>query len=68
MVQSILDKSINYPPIKKIEIDDVNYDATAYDVDIYGFNKTIALGQAKYAFIDKNIIYFPIYLTLKFKS
>ena len=64
MVQSILDKSINYPPIKKIEIDDVNYDATAYDVDIYGFNKTIALGQAKYAFIDKNIIYFPIYLII----
>ena len=64
MVQSILDKSINYPPIKKIEIDDVNYDATAYDVDIYGFNKTIAIGQAKYAFIDKNIIYFPIYLII----
>jgi len=62
MVQSLLDKSINYPELKKIEIDDVNYDATAYEVDIYGFNKTIALGQAKYSFIDKNIIYFPIYL------
>ena len=64
MVQSILDKSINYPPIKKIDIEDVNYDATAYEVDIYGFNKTIALGQAKYSFIDKNIIYFPIYLII----
>ena len=64
MVQSILDKSINYPPTKKIDIEDVNYDATAYEVDIYGFNKTIALGQAKYSFIDKNVIYFPIYLII----
>ena len=62
MVNSILDKSINYPEIKKIDPEDLDYDATAYEITILDNEKTIALGQPKYAFIEKDIVYFPIYL------
>ena len=62
MVNSILDKSINYPEIKKIDPEDLDYDATAYEITIFDNEKTIALGQPKYAYIEKDIVYFPIYL------
>ena len=64
MVNSILDRSINYPEIKKIDPEDLNYDATAYEITIFDNEKIIALGQPKYAFIEKNIVYFPIYLII----
>jgi hypothetical protein len=62
MVNSILDKSINYIEKKKIDSEDLNFDATAYDVTIFDKEQTIAIGQPKYLYIEKNIVYFPIYL------
>ena len=62
MVNSILNPEINYPEIKKLDSDDTDYDASLYETTILGVDVIIALGQAKYTFIDKNIIYFPIYL------
>ena len=62
MVNSILNPEINYPEIKKLDSDDTDYDASLYETNVLGIDIIIALGQAKYTFIDKNIIYFPIYL------
>lgn len=62
MVNSILNPKINYPEIRKIDADDFNFDASMYEIFVLGQDITIALGQAKYAFIDDNIIYYPIYL------
>jgi len=62
MVNSILNPEINYPEIKKLDSDDTDYDASLYETTVLGIDIIIALGQAKYTFIDKNIIYFPIYL------
>ena len=62
MVNSILNPKINYPEIKKLDPEDVNFDASMYEIMILGQDIVIALGQAKYAFIDDNIIYYPIYL------
>ena len=62
MVKSILDNTINYPEIKKLDKDDLEFDATVYEIEILGITEEIALGQAKYSFIQKNIIYYPIYL------
>ena len=62
MVNSSLNPKINYPEIKKLDPEDSEYDASLYEINILGIDVIIALGQAKYAFIDDNIIYYPIYL------
>lgn len=62
MVKSLLDGSVNFPEDRTLDAEDADYDASVYDSVIEGVPVTIALGQAKYAFIDKNIIYYPVYL------
>ena len=62
MVKSILDPKLNYPEMRDLDAEDKEYEASVYETDILGVPVVIALGQAKYAFIDDNIIYFPIYL------
>lgn len=63
MVNSVLNSNINYPEIKYLDPEDKKYDASMYSITVLNINDIIiALGQAKYDFIDDNIIYFPIYL------
>ena len=62
MVNSILNPKINYPEIKKLDPEDNSFDASMYEITVLGIDIVIALGQAKYAFIDDNIVYYPIYL------
>jgi hypothetical protein len=64
MVQSILDKTINYKEIKTMAESDKDFDAVIYDVIIDGKSRTFAIGQAQYSESKKNIIYFPIYLII----
>jgi len=65
MVKSKLDDSIVYTENKKLDIDDINYDATLYEIGLMGHKILIALGKPKYTYIDKNIEYYPIYLLKK---
>ena len=62
MVNSILNSKINYPEIKKMDPEDKSFDASMYEIEVLGIDIVIALGQAKYAFINDNIVYYPIYL------
>lgn len=62
MVKSLLDTTINFPEIKRLDSEDANYDATLYEISLLTSDITIALGQAKYAFVEKNVVYYPIYL------
>ena len=62
MVNSRLNKTINYLEIDTISEDDENYPTIGYEINLEGKNRVLALGQAKYSFIKKDIIYFPIYL------
>ena len=62
MVRSILDPTINYPEIRSLDDNDIDYDAPVYDARFLNVSIAIAIGQARYAFIDKNIVYYPIYL------
>ena len=62
MVLSRLDPSISYVEQVEMDPEDVNYDASMYAVDIMNTPLIIALGKQKNKYIDKNIIYFPIYL------
>lgn len=67
MVNSKLDDSIDYVEEKYIYQDDVNYDATIYELGIMNNRVIIALGKPKYTYIDKNIEFYPIYLINKNK-
>ena len=66
MVNSLLKKGVTYSEINELDPKDVNYEATIYEVSIFGKNRYIALGEQK---LDKQkdhrIIYFPIYLIVK---
>ena len=62
MVKSNLVKSVNYPEIKTLDEEDKNHDADMYELEILGVDCIIALGTAKFAFIDQDIVYYPVYL------
>lgn len=65
MVRSKLDPSVNYTELKAIDPSDTkenNYKAPLYEAIVMGINTIISIGQIKTTFIDKNIVYYPIYL------
>jgi hypothetical protein len=65
MVRSRLDPSVNYTELKSIDPSDskeMNYKAPLYEATVMGINTIISIGQIKNIFIDKNIVYYPIYL------
>ena len=62
MVRSVLDDTINYPEVRALDPEDRDYDAPVYDALILKKSVVITLGQARYAFVKKNVVYYPIYL------
>ena len=52
MVKSNLVKSVNYPEIRTLDEEDKNHDADMYELQIQGVDCIIALGTAKFAFIQ----------------
>jgi predicted NAD-dependent protein-ADP-ribosyltransferase YbiA (DUF1768 family) len=62
MVVSHIDKSVNYPELKRVNSADTNQESALYQMEIQGLDVVVAIGQAVSTFAGKNIIYFPIYL------
>ena len=62
MVKSILDTSITYSESQLIEADDHDLDASMYIYDIDDISIIIALGNKRYTYIGKGIMYVPVYL------
>ena len=62
MVKSLIDKSIEYPETKLLENDDYEFNAPTYDALVLGTKVIIAIGKANTLYIEKNILYYPIYL------
>ena len=62
MVRSILDGTINYPELRKLDDKDKDFDASVYDIFILEQDVVIALGQPRYAFIENGIVFYPVYL------
>jgi len=64
MVVSKIDESIDYPDSKFVDPDDLDYDAQLYEIELFpDIDVVIALGKVKYTFVDKNVLYIPVYLT-----
>jgi hypothetical protein len=62
MVASLLDDTIDYPEAKILDKADKDFEASTYEIPLFDMDVMIALGQAKYSFVERNIIYYPIYL------
>lgn len=62
MVLSKLNKEVSYPEFKKVEPADVNLESNLYQIQIFGLDVIVAVGNAKTTFASKNITYFPVYL------
>ena len=64
MVVSKIDSSIDYPDSKFVDPDDLDYDAQLYQIELFpNLEVVIALGKVKYTYVDKNVLYIPVYLT-----
>ena len=61
MVKSRIDATIIYPENKKLSDDDRNYDASLYEITLHGIVVVIALGQPNIDYLDKEIIFYPVY-------
>jgi predicted NAD-dependent protein-ADP-ribosyltransferase YbiA (DUF1768 family) len=62
MVKSLLDDTIDYPEAKILDKADKDFEASTYEIPLFDMDVMIAIGQPKYSFIERNIIYYPIYL------
>ena len=65
MVRSRLDPTINYTEIKALDQSDTKetqYKAPLYEAEVLGIHTIVSIGQIKNTFIDKGIVYFPLYL------
>lgn len=62
MVRSILNQSIDYKEKNILLEEDINYETELYEIILFGINIDIAVGKPKYDFVEKNIIYYPVYL------
>ena len=62
MVKSFLNQEINYAELKKLDEADQDYESSIYETNIMNNDIIIALGNGKNTYIDKNIVYYPIYL------
>ena len=63
MVNSILDDSISYSENTNIDDGDIGYDAIQFEVELFpNVEVTIALGNVRYSFADKGVLFIPVYL------
>ena len=62
MVQSKINSTVNYPEINTLDPEDKQHDADLYELTIKGVECIIALGLPKFAFIEKNIVFYPVYV------
>ena len=62
MVLSIIDQTIKYSETKSIELQDINYETDLYYGEIFKKNISFVLGKPNFEHVDKNIVYFNIYL------
>lgn len=63
MVNSILNPKIVYEETKRVEKNDIGYDATQFEIELYtNIASVVALGNVNYTYAKYNILYIPVYL------
>ena len=62
MVSSKLNNEVNYPENKSIDPEDKGLKTIMYEIELLDVPIIIVLGNAKYTFSKKGIIYYPFYV------
>ena len=62
MVHSFLSSEIDYEENRSLLPEDKNKEASLYEITLFDKDQIIALGQPVYTFIERNIVYYPIYI------
>jgi predicted NAD-dependent protein-ADP-ribosyltransferase YbiA (DUF1768 family) len=63
MVKSAMNDDINYSENSNIDEGDIGYDAPQFEVELFpGVEANIALGNVRYTFADKGVLFIPVYL------
>ena len=62
MVYSNLNSAVFYKETPSVDPEDVGYSSTLFEMDVLGKTVLIVLGKAKHSFIERNVVFYPIYL------
>ena len=64
MVLSKLDSRIKYDESRLVYDEDIGMDASLYEIfpDALEYKVNVAIGKIKYTYVEKNVIFFPLYL------
>ena len=62
MVVSNINNDVSYPERKVIDDEDKGQDVSMYQIKLFDMDVVIALGNIKYNFSKKNILYCPVYI------
>ena len=64
MVYSNINNTVFYKEDNIIHEEDIGYESTLFELEIYKKKLPIVFGKIKYTFIQRNIVYVPIYLVV----
>lgn len=64
MVLSKINDEISYQELKDIDENDKGRDVTMFQINVFKIPVVIALGDIKYTFIEKQVLFCPVYLVV----
>ena len=62
MVYSNINSVVFYKEQPTVDLEDIGYSSTLYEMDIFDKKVLIVLGKVKHNFIERNVVYYPVYL------
>ena len=64
MVYSNINNTIFYKEDGAIDEEDIGYETTLHEMEIYGKDISVLFGKMKYQYVQRNIVFVPIYLVV----
>jgi len=67
MVYSNINGTVFYKETADIDLEDIGYETTIHEMEIHQKRILIVFGKIKHTFINRNVVYVPIYLVVNHK-
>merc|ERR1711871_640080 len=67
MVYSNINGTVFYKENGHVDEEDIGYESTLYELEVYGKRVLVVFGKIKHTYIQRNIVYLPIYLVVQNK-